>query len=260
MVYKYCNVDGFDILLKSEIKASLKKDFNDPFELVFGITDKQTIIKILQDRWNKNSNYKQVLIKALNIKIGIPSDDEIISWAADKIFEEAENSKKALDDYFNNLGIVCLSKKPDIIQMWAHYTNNHRGIVIGIDENNVSADKSICVNVEYAPEMVSLNLMQDVNDFNFHGFTDFLIRRKETNWGYEEEVRMYAKLDKMNSDGNYYLHISPTAIKEIYIGLNAHETTTMIANEIKQRPEYQHLKLYKMTKDNNAFKLNAVLL
>jgi hypothetical protein len=36
MLYKYCKIDAFDILLKARLLTSRLEKINDPFELVFG--------------------------------------------------------------------------------------------------------------------------------------------------------------------------------------------------------------------------------
>ncbi len=77
------------------------------------------------------------------------------------------------------------------------------------------------------------------------------INRKETNWGYEKEVRFFANFDEKDE----HRTISTSSIKEIYLGLRSHETTEIIAKSIKQRDKYKHLRIYKMYKHESAYKL-----
>jgi hypothetical protein len=39
MLYIYCKTDGFDILKNCRLRLNKFEDFNDPFELVFGIDE-----------------------------------------------------------------------------------------------------------------------------------------------------------------------------------------------------------------------------
>ncbi len=46
MIYKYCTTDGFDILLKARLKIARIENFNDPFELVFGVDEEISFVDI----------------------------------------------------------------------------------------------------------------------------------------------------------------------------------------------------------------------
>ena len=39
MLYKYCDSDGFDILINTKLKMSRVDDFNDLFDLAFNMGD-----------------------------------------------------------------------------------------------------------------------------------------------------------------------------------------------------------------------------
>jgi hypothetical protein len=60
-----------------------------------------------------------------------------------------------------------------------------------------------------------------------------VLRRKETKWDYEQEYRLYVDLDEKDSDGNYYLDIPPSSIREIYIGLRSNEMATIVAHKLE---------------------------
>jgi hypothetical protein len=53
MLYKYCKTDGFDILLQSRLRATRIENFNDPFELVFGI-DTATALDNIKREYEEN--------------------------------------------------------------------------------------------------------------------------------------------------------------------------------------------------------------
>ncbi len=157
------------------------------------------------------------------------------------------------------MGIVCLSESPNVIQMWAHYADNHRGIVIALDENPFVKDREELVKVCCQNEMVLLPVptRSDIPEKRkqHEKLIKDVLSRKESNWGYEKEVRLYAKLNEKDKDGHYYFNIPPSSITEIYLGLRSPETTEIIAKSIKQRKEYNHLRIYKMDRHESAFKL-----
>ena len=82
-----------------------------------------------------------------------------------------------------------------------------------------------------------------------------VLGRKQTDWSYEREVRLYGRLDEQDKDGEYYIQIPKSAIREVYLGLRSDESARANAESIKMREQYRHLRIFKMTKHDSAFKL-----
>jgi hypothetical protein len=119
-------------------------------------------------------------------------------------------------------------------------------------------DKEALVTVCYRDKMVlfPVNGTPERLDQNATKYIPEVVGRKQSNWSYEKEIRIYTNLDEKDIDGNYYFNKIPdSSIKEIYLGLRLDETTKLIAEWIKQREEYKHLKIYKMGKHESAYKL-----
>jgi hypothetical protein len=150
------------------------------------------------------------------------------------------------------MGVLCLSKQYNIIQMWGHYANNHKGIVIGIDESMFG---EAIKEVDYKDQIVCLHISTILDEAYYEGCIKDIISQKETKWSYEQEVRVYVFLEEKEPDGHYYFKLPPSAIKEVYLGLRADEMTKLLANAIRQKEEYRHLKLYEMKKHNKDYGL-----
>jgi hypothetical protein len=256
MLYKYCNVSGFDIILRSRIRAARFENFNDPFELVFRTVDEEEARQDIWEEYRKNPGIIREWKELFGIKQQGLSDDLIVKEVAARQLANLNNSVRQIKDQWNKtMGVICLSEKPDIIQMWAHYCGNHVGIVIGIDENEFVQEPEGLIKVAYQDNMVCLHVKTIKDDQYYSECIQDVIRRKETHWKYEEEVRAYFRLDEKDADGNYYVKLLPSSVKEIYLGLRAHETARIIAEAIKQRREYQHVKLYQMRKHDRTYKL-----
>ena len=259
MLYKYCTADGFDILLQSRLKAARIEDFNDPFELVFGV-DQDTALENIKREFEENPELTRAWLRLLDdqkIQYYKSSPEDIAEKAT--LFQIRDFGRVANEirkNWNEKMGIVCLSESPDVIQMWAHYAENHKGIVLGIEESDFMEDKSALVEVNYRHEMVCLPITATPEKLNqYDKYILDVIRRKESNWIYEKEIRLYVNLDEKDSDGNYYFKIPASSIKEIYLGLRSHETAELIAKSIKQRDEYNHLRIYKMGRHESAYKL-----
>ncbi len=228
LYYKYCNSDGFDILLNSRLKTTRASEFNDPFDLAFGIDFEETGSEKIEPGLTKK-------------------------W----ILESIEKTMDSLNEKF---GIACFSRCPDIIQMWSHYAENHRGIVIGLEEDEFVGDRAKLVEVKYRKDMVMLPYTASIPmskqvEKEYEKRFRIVMGRKESGWSYEEEVRIYAELKEQDKDGNYYVEIPPSSIREIYLGLRSPETSEIIARALKQKKEFRHLKIFKMEKSTREYKL-----
>lgn len=260
MLYIYCKSDGFDILKNCRLRLNRFENFNDPFELVFGI-DEDTASSNIKRDYEEAPNIINAWAQTLDdqhISYDKSSTEDILEKFAKFQINDFDRVREIIWAGWNEkMGIACFSESPDIIQMWAHYTENHRGIVIGIEESEFVKDKEALVTVCYRDNMVLFPItgIPERLDQNTIKFIPEVVGRKESNWSYEKEIRIYIRLDEKDADGNYYFKIPASSIKEIYLGLRSDETTKLIADCIKQREEYKHLKIYKMRKHKSAYKL-----
>ena len=115
---------------------------------------------------------------------------------------------RKLDEQLQAVGIFSMSRHPDHPLMWAHYSANHTGIVLGFEATPGSplADSIKCVPVEYrdtVPQFsgglrVELSILFDPKtgthkskqelSFNDETF-QAAVRTKATTWSYEDEWR-----------------------------------------------------------------------
>jgi len=259
MLYKYCDTRGFDILKNSRLLIKKVDNFNDPFELLLGI-DVDTAHNIIQKEYKENPNIInswKSLLDSKNIKYDKDSNEDILEKIIEfQIIDFENNVPNILRN--QEMGVVCFSESPDVIQMWAHYTENHTGIVVGIEESEFVNDKQAIITVCYRDKMVlfPITMIPEKLDQYVQKYIRDALGRKETHWNYEKEVRLYVSLEEKDEDGNYYKIIPASSIKEIYLGLRSSETTKLVAECIKQREEYKYLKVYKMSKHKRAYKFN----
>ncbi|GGD75376.1 DUF2971 domain-containing protein [Lacimicrobium alkaliphilum] len=89
----------------------------------------------------------------------------------------------------NTMGIVSLTYRPDNILMWSHYADEHKGVVVEVDENNrklknafgKNEDQELAQNVVYR-----VDRLQKYEDDKM--FMPYLY--KSIDWNYEEEQRI----------------------------------------------------------------------
>lgn len=261
MLYKYCDTKGFGILEKYSFRLKKFEDFNDPFELVFGIdidSAPSNIKREYEESPTIINEWKRILNNH-NIEYNQDSLDDVIAQYIQLIINDFKNIPNSARKLCNEkYGIVCLSESMDIIQMSGHYTDNHKGIVVGVEESEFVKDRKTIVTVCYRdkPILLPITGIPGTFDQNIMEYLPEVLGRKERKWSYEKEIRLYARLIEKDIDGYYYTEKIPaSSIKEIYLGLRSSEHTRSVAESFKQREEYKHLKIYEMVRHETAYKL-----
>jgi len=259
MIYRYCTPAGFDIPLNLRLRASRIYEFNDPFELAFGIqteTAGDNVKKDFEEGLELLTQWK-VKLKEQNISFKEDSIEDLIEKVVDFQISDLRRVVKLLRDQWNEThGVSCFSKFPDIIQMWAHYADYHKGIVIGLDEKVLTSNPEELADIIYDNEFIRIPVFANPNNIAlYEPYIKNILHRKEERWGYEKEVRVYINLEEKSLDGRFYRDIPAEAVKEIYLGLRTDETTEIIAKEIANREKYKHLNVFKMTVHPDEYKL-----
>jgi hypothetical protein len=260
MLYKYCTTDGFDIINNSRLRLGRIDRLNDPFELAYAI-DKDGACVNLRNEYGRDPTLLTIWRATLDdqsILYDATSPEDILAKFTNFQIADFSRVQAILRETWNkNMGIICLSEAMDVIQMWAHYTENHKGIVIGVEESEFVSDREAIVPVCYRDKMVLFPVTGKRETLDVYAMKHFpeVLGRKQTDWGYEKEVRLYARLDEQDKDGEYYIEIPKSAIREVYLGLRSDDTTTLKAKSIKMREQYRDLRIFKMTKHDSAFKL-----
>jgi hypothetical protein len=113
-------------------------------------------------------------------------------------------------------GVICFTKDWSNPLMWAHYADKHRGVCLGFD-----IDDELLHEINY----VSGKLLPIVNmDLDGGGLTERFVEEilftKHEYWRYEDEVRVYVPLEKIDqSTGFYFTSFAKNMVlKEVIIG------------------------------------------
>jgi hypothetical protein len=261
VLYKYCDFNGFDILLNSRLKASSFDELNDPFELQFG-PDTDKALTGMRGVFESPEHIEA--LKEFLVEQGIPFnkdsiEDVLAKGSEHRVKNTSEIIKSIRDGWRLNMGVICLSRTNDSVQMWSHYADNHKGIVVGFDENEISKDPRALVEIDYKAEMVRLPVafsqkeLQSLTPLYKQLLVDVL-RTKEQGWAYEKEVRVYSTKTEINADGKFYYPLKSGVIKEIYLGWKASELAEYTAKALKA-DKYPEVKIFKMHVGVDAFKL-----
>ncbi|CAH6972588.1 conserved hypothetical protein [Vibrio chagasii] len=180
-------------------------------------------------------------------------------------FVTASMATNACKNRFSrNYGVLSLTRQPLNPLMWAHYGDEHQGVVIGFDAKLAGfTDEDTCVipcqygEIVYSatkphknlPTLSSEELMSIGNGIKFNSDSFNLVKRaflyKSIEWSYEEEVRVVKDISalpfsyhfgkgrsnawsKISVAGRplYCLDMPENAIKEIYLGRHVYKNVT----------------------------------
>lgn len=194
MLYKYLPSERIDILEKLKIRFSPLPSLNDPFEslpLIETSKEKNKLISSafaeLEEVWCstdeslKNEENRKLLEKTKN---------DITRYANEQISSNAagQGLMSLLSD---NFGVLCLSRTKTNLLMWAHYAEEGRGIVIGLDDSHVFFREKDMEGNDTRPVPVAYSQKRRRVIIDEECFYEKLLCEKPIDWAYEEEERLF---------------------------------------------------------------------
>lgn len=259
-LFKYLPYYGSDFFDELFLRITPPSAFNDPFD---GLLSKDSYIHFLNKAPFKTEEERKKTTERFEA-----------SWEQEAQFIRVDN-----------WGVICFTENSGCLLMWAHYANDHKGILIEFDttcsatkthsffEGVVDSStpprvlKAKVNSVEYPPsrerpspkpssfqELLLVNL--------YYGFS------KSEEWAYENEHRMslnYNELpDVIQKNGMHFVKIPEQVISGIYIGCRADNAKEMKKKEMidnfaeakKRNPKLGHVKLFESVLDETDFKVN----
>jgi len=262
---------------------------------------------IVPEKLYKYQIYRPCFFKDILLKINHPSEfnDPFEALPASKSVryflangpfrtqEEREKTllqfERQLEEYGpivsnQNLGVMCFTSKPDCLIMWAHYGNNHQGILVEYNTKDFSTEPHPFFEGEINNEdsklhptlvKIKANPVWYIKNserisFKAETFEEFQMQHistffaKSAQWFYEAEYRMLVDFvldkNKIAKENNYYLRIPEEVIANIYIGCRATPANkkSIVQDFIDARkcnPKLEHIKIFETVKHPDNFKL-----
>ena len=139
--------------------------------------------------------------------------------AADLIDPRHRKAFAKFKNQLNNMaGIICFSNAWTNPLLWGHYADKHTGIALGFD---VPDDMLLDVRYTSVRPKVEFDEAKRIV-VDGPNIVDRLIRTKFVDWKYENESRMYVKLDHTANESkiHFYSFSSNLILREVILGLN----------------------------------------
>jgi hypothetical protein len=229
-IYKYFGRYGIDVLENLEIKVTPPNQFNDLFE----VTPRPSNESLSREAFDEHIE-SEAGQRWLNFKLST-SDKFRAGYATFRGSREAfyqfavplmpsvkqQVCFELLDAISNHFGIICFSKDPRHLLMWSHYSEGHKGMVIGFDSQEL--DLPSIDPVDYVSHRTEHNPPWTSTD---RERMKAIITSKSKLWGYEGELRAMLKLERLQkrplSDGSvvYFHTIRAPAIVDVIFGFRS---------------------------------------
>ncbi len=184
--------------------------------------------------------------------------------------EEMEDFVRLKNCHHNWFGLVCFSKNWRNPVQWGHYADKHKGLCLGFDVTN---DFLSSITYSEHPITFDRSLLKYCDENSENQLAEEhvmqIINTKYIHWRYEEEVRLFVKLEPKNrcaSNGLYFYQFDDNVIlKEVIVGTRSSVTKSQITKLLgsdatvaisKARPAFDE---YRMIKEYCPTYLRAFL-
>lgn len=268
LLYKYCSESGGKSILElMELRLPFASDVNDPFDCspFFYCSDDY------KDFEKRVSGAFQRLGETLKPEIAFDLWRQVESGELKSSL--IQKSKEMMDEFNSKTCLISVSKNPNNLMMWAHYTNCHKGVVIEIDFDILLGEKGpgiLMHPVLYSYERPRIDILIDPDDKK--AWSDQFANVplvKSIGWSYEHEYRTVFPSDEIeefqkqgfmfyktheNGKGNYYFKLNPKAIRSVRCGLYASDELKKFILNLKKQESLSHLKVYSVTLSTSEYK------
>jgi hypothetical protein len=266
ILYKYCNQLGAKKILKTlELKLPYISGVNDPLECspIFDCSDDVATIEICLSRLEKlhfrlPSDYKTKITET-------SGRNEIKEWIIEK-------HRKIQNDWKRKACLLSVSEVAQNTVMWSHYADKHKGVVIGIDFDEIFLGGIVMQSVNYPDYSKQRTRVDVARSDQIDAFITALVT-KSKDWGYEKELRTVFSVDDLERlqkqkhaclrgffrKKAWFLRLSPVSIKEVVFGLYAEKRLKSAIRRLIARPELQHVKLYQAS-ESDTYSLDLISL
>jgi hypothetical protein len=245
-----------ECLLKNQLYFSSPMDMNDPFDFKippnFALLDTEELMLLYFNEGITKFTGQQIS------KMG--GRDELKrkmfhSFKTQLPQVQKDFEKKFFPTIDKHFGVICLSHRWDSVLMWSHYSDNHKGFCLGLDQNKLLetcefGSQGKVVYDEF-PNVSPLTAVEPETIIKQSYF-------KAPGWAYEEEFRIIKLEYPAELSHEERIHIYPDGcLKEIILGLRISDADK---SEIRKVGFERNIPVYQMEKIPLSFNLERRLI
>lgn len=229
-LYKYCTFDTASKVVENYSVFFATYDlFNDPFDCA-----------MLVDPNCSKADWETYLRLQ-----GV--DSAMVNSIVDDMMSHPEKGTEIIRDSIEkvkkNIGILCLSDRPDNLLLWAHYADQHHGVCLEFDVLADPAAFCIPKKVSYDDAFPVINYLRDQSSV-----VDAL-GHKSKDWQVEGEYRV------IRHDVTGLQKFNPKALTKVILGLKCDEPRENIIRKLLTSDFYPVTQLCKAMKSNTDYRI-----
>ncbi len=207
---------------------------------------------------NANHGVNNIALKRINVARIIDLNDPSELFGSKK---KEMQLRKAFAGFRKGMneenGLICFSASWGNPVLWSNYADKHKGICLGFD-----VPVEMLIKAVYKNKWILMELDKTKETAKF---SEKVIRKllttKFSNWKYEEEYRLYVKLDKdTEEDGFYFYNYSDhLQLREIILGPRCELAISTVRNLVSHYSHPVHVirariafTKYKVVKNRSA--------
>ncbi len=165
-----------------------------------------------------------------------------------------------------NAVVLSLTEKKNNLLMWAHYAQQHKGMVIGFNSDHEFFNKKLNPSDDFR-HLRKVSYEQERPTVRFGEDDDFsrILLTKSIEWAYEDEWRMILPMQMAEEvfihqgEKVHLFPFPPDAVVEIILGARIPDNTRKRVREFMLgNSKYKHAVLQESRLDRKEFKLNFI--
>jgi Protein of unknown function (DUF2971) len=139
-------------------------------------------------------------------------------------------------------GVICFSSTWENPVLWSHYADKHRGIALGFE-----VPDNFVIPVKYADKLIDADIDDVVTATDVDLTSDFactLLATKFADWRYENESRVFLRLDPATSEGGLFFTKFGPKLKlvEVVLGASCPTPIKRVRDLVKNYPHKVYVK------------------
>lgn len=259
ILYKYVASERVDVLEHLKIRFTQADELNDPYECA------PTFSEVYPSDALATARRPPPGHGLINFHPG-PKDNSFDKFTPTQRAYINKTLVDAMQAVFKSVYLILsLSDTHDSLPMWAHYTSNHQGLVIGFDAQHQfflgnkwtsgALDLAAVNKVKYTRQRARFKFATEI-DKTAAFFT------KSLEWQYEREWRMIKQVEEEDEvihngiNSIYLFAIPPDAVRCVILGAaSSEETGNRVKAAIQDNPELNHVQILKAKVAERSFKL-----
>ena len=248
-LFKYLSTGAAEaVLATGALRWTSPPLLNDPFDvqtaLTLDVKDEEVVscaIKLIADSLANPGPASNVAGDAINLLAAhgiVFNHDEVEANFRDSLMQSMKSLRNGLPilsaEILENLSkskYLCLSARRDILLMWAHYAEAHKGVVLEFEAKPGVDSAFICARpmnyVEQPPNFADLNTLAHVLagnlQFDVRATIDKLVYSKTKDWEYEQEWRIDTASGRNPSEHFEDVPFFPSDLSSVTFGLRTSE-------------------------------------